>query len=72
MDSSKKILNRKDEKIVDILVCLDCIKNGGFKQYNFYNEQTLEMLSKKTISSLNSLYENLKNICIQSFVGGKK
>ena len=70
MGSSKKILSRKDEKIADILVCLDCIKNGGFKQYNFYNEQTLELLSKKSLHSLNSLYENLKDICICSFVRG--
>ena len=66
--SSKKISSQKKEKIADVLVCLDCIKNGGFRQYNFYNEQTFEMLSRKTLGSLNTLYENLKNICIYSYV----
>lgn len=58
------------EKVADIIVCLDCIKNGGFEQYNFFDEKNLEMLSKKTFSSLNTFYENLKNICINSYIRG--
>lgn len=64
-------LNRKSEKIVDILVCLDCIKNGGFEQYNFYSEETLNMLNRQSIIKLNSFYEELKNILIKSYIGGK-